>query len=60
VTKIIQTGIQPRWEEELVVTGTGGSFILELPMGILSAYLPAEHVWKKKAPEWAKTFMACS
>ncbi len=44
----------PRWKEELVVTGPGGSFILELPMGILSAYLPTEEVWKQKAPEWAR------
>ncbi len=45
---------QPRWKEELVVTGPGGSFILELPMGVLSAYLPTESAWKKKAPNWAK------
>ena len=45
---------QPRWKEELVVTGSGGSFILELPMGILSAYLPTEEVWTQKAPSWAK------
>ncbi len=45
---------QPRWKEELVVTGSGGSFILELPMGILSAYLPTEEVWLQKSPSWAK------
>ena len=45
---------QPRWKEELVVTGPGGSFILELPMGIFSAYLPTESAWNKKAPSWAK------
>lgn len=44
----------PRWKEELVVTGPGGSFILELPMGILSAYLPTESAWQQKAPGWAK------
>ena len=44
----------PRWKEELVVTGSGGSFILELPMGILSAYLPTEEVWKQKSPLWAR------
>jgi len=42
-----------RWKEELVVTGPGGSFILELPMGVLSAYLPTEDVWRVKAPAWA-------
>lgn len=31
----------PRWKEELVVTGPGGAFILDLPMGVLTAVLPA-------------------
>ena len=44
---------EPRWKEELVVTAAGGSFILELPMGVLSAYLPTEVEWKRRAPEWA-------
>jgi hypothetical protein len=43
----------PRWKEELVVEGPGGSFILDLPMGILSAYLPTEAAWPSKAPAWA-------
>ncbi|MCH8498603.1 MAG: hypothetical protein LAT63_08995 [Marinobacter sp.] len=45
---------QPRWKEELVVTGDGGQFILELPMGVLSAYLPTESAWEAKSPEWAR------
>jgi hypothetical protein len=45
---------QPRWKEELVVTGSGGSFVLELPMGVLSAYLPSENEWKEHGPEWAR------
>lgn len=44
---------QPRWKEELVVTGPDGGFLLELPMGILSAYLPTEAAWKRTAPRWA-------
>lgn len=44
---------QPRWKEELVCTAAGGSFILELPMGVLTALLPTELEWKEKAPEWA-------
>lgn len=44
---------QPRWKEELVVTGPGGSLGLELPMGVLSAYLPTEVAWRRKAPDWA-------
>ncbi|UJW84172.1 hypothetical protein [Devosia sp. SL43] len=43
----------PRWKEELVVSGPGGSFVLELPMGILSACLPTEEAWPGKAPAWA-------
>lgn len=37
-----------------MVKSEGGQFILELPMGILSAYLPTESAWKTKSPEWAK------
>jgi hypothetical protein len=44
---------QPRWKEELVVTGPGGSFVIEMPMGVLSVYLPAEAAWAEKAPSWA-------
>ena len=43
----------PRWKEELVVTGPGGSFVLDLPMGIFSAYLPTEPAWRRQAPQWA-------
>jgi hypothetical protein len=42
-----------RWKEELVVIGPGGSFILELPMGVLTAYLPTEQAWPMVAPDWA-------
>ncbi|MBN8815643.1 MAG: hypothetical protein J0J06_09370 [Sphingomonas sp.] len=45
----------PRWKEELVVTGSGGTFVLELPMGILSAYLPTEDEWQRRAPAWARS-----
>jgi hypothetical protein len=44
----------PRWKEELVCTGPGGSFILELPMGILTACLPTQDAWQRKAPPWAR------
>ena len=44
----------PRWKEELVCTGPGGSFILELPMGILTACLATEEAWQRKAPTWAR------
>lgn len=42
-----------RWKEELVVMGPGGPFILELPMGVLTACLPTERVWPAVAPVWA-------
>jgi len=35
------------------VQGPGGQFVLELPMGVLSAYLPSEKTWAKKSPDWA-------
>ena len=45
---------QPRWKEELVVTGPGGAFILDLPMGVLTACLPTEAAWRERAPPWAR------
>jgi hypothetical protein len=45
----------PRWKEELECRGPGGSLILELPMGTLSAYLPTEEAWLQKSPPWART-----
>ena len=44
---------QARWKEELVCVGPGGSFVLELPMGRLTAYLPTEEAWKRQGPLWA-------
>jgi hypothetical protein len=31
-----------------------GSFILEMPMGVLSVSLPTQSSWERKAPAWAK------
>ena len=45
---------QPRWKEELFCKGATGEFVLELSMGVLSAYLPTEDSWKEKAPIWAR------
>jgi len=44
---------QPRWKEELLCTSAEGSFVLEMPMGILSVYLPTELMWQSKGPKWA-------
>ena len=45
---------QERWKEELVCTGPGGRFVIQLSMGILSAYLPTEAEWKQRGPVWAR------
>lgn len=42
-----------RWKEELVCTSRLGSFVLEMPMGILSVYFPTEDAWRERAPDWA-------
>ena len=36
-----------------MVTGPGGSFILDLPMGIFTACLPTQDRWRDTAPPWA-------
>ncbi len=46
----------PRWKEEIVCSCALGSFILEMPMGITSVYLPTEEAWQKRAPEWARPY----
>lgn len=45
---------EPRWREELVCTSPEGHFILELSMGVLTAYLPTEEVWRQRGPTWAR------
>ena len=45
---------QPRWKEELVCSCSRGSFVLEMPMGIATVYLPTAERWPAVAPAWAK------
>jgi hypothetical protein len=45
---------EPRWKEELVCTGPGGSFVLEMPMGKLTVLLPPEDEWRVRGPDWAR------
>ncbi|MET3724466.1 hypothetical protein [Sphingomonas trueperi] len=45
---------RPEWKERLVVTGPGGAFELDLPMGVLSAHLPSAVTWAETAPDWAR------
>ncbi|AVO28551.1 hypothetical protein C6Y55_00670 [Stenotrophomonas maltophilia] len=42
-----------RWKEELVCTGPHGSFVLELAMGRLTAYLSSEEAFRSSAPPCA-------
>ena len=41
---------KPRWKEELVCSYEGGSFVLDMPMGISCVYLPTESAWPAHAP----------
>jgi len=45
---------RPQWKEELVVKGPSGSFILDLTIGVHTAYLPSEQNWRKNGPDWAR------
>jgi hypothetical protein len=49
---------QSRWKEELVCTCALGSFVLEMPMGVLSVYFPTESAWRHNAPSWARAHWA--
>ncbi|WP_146051357.1 hypothetical protein [Agrobacterium rosae] len=44
-----------RWKEELAVSGSGGSFVLEMPIGVLSVYLLTEEEWVRRGPDWARS-----
>jgi hypothetical protein len=44
----------PRWKEEMVVTGPGGTFVLAFWMGIPTVSLPPEPEWRAMAPVWAR------
>lgn len=43
------------WGERLLVDGPGGSFGLDLPMGVPTAILPPEEDWKRRGPPWAQS-----
>jgi hypothetical protein len=45
---------EPRWKEELVCTMDGRKFVVELTMGVLTAYFPTQSKWESSAPEWAR------
>jgi hypothetical protein len=47
---------QVRWKEELVCSCSEGSFVLEMPMGVVSVFVPSQDLWPSKAPTWAKGY----
>lgn len=45
----------PQWKEELVCSSSLGDLTLEMPMGVLSVYLPTKATWQDSAPTiWAR------
>jgi hypothetical protein len=49
----IQFIFQPRWKEQLVCQCELGQIILDMPMGIVSVYVPTKDAWLEVAPIWA-------
>lgn len=47
---------QPRWKEELVCSCDLGSFVVTMPMGVVSVDFPTEDIWQHEAPSWAKPY----
>jgi len=47
---------QPRWKEELVCSCDLGSFVITMPMGVVSVDFPTEDTWEREAPVWAKPY----
>lgn len=45
---------QARWKEEMLCTCSLGSLILDMPMGVVSVYLPTRSKWEATAPAWAR------
>jgi hypothetical protein len=50
---MVQFKFEPKWKEELVCSCALGSFVLDMPMGVVSVYLPTKEHWKEVAPHWA-------
>lgn len=47
---------RPQWKEELVCSCQLGEFILEMPMGVPSVYIPTQAAWQDRAPMWARPY----
>jgi hypothetical protein len=50
---MVQFEFKAQWKEELVCSCAFGSFVLDMPMGVVSVYLPTKEHWKEVAPTWA-------
>jgi hypothetical protein len=50
---MVQFEFKPKWKEQLVCSCALGSFVLDMPMGVVSVYLPTEEHWQEVAPAWA-------
>lgn len=50
---MVEFEFKPMWKEELVCTCALGSFVLDMPMGVISVYLPTKEHWKEVAPALA-------
>lgn len=49
----VQFTFRPQWKEELACECEFGVAMLDMPMGVTSVYLPSQHTWEEKAPDWA-------
>ena len=49
---------QPRWKEELVCSCALGSFVITMPMGVVSVDFPTRETWLQEAPGWARPHWA--
>jgi hypothetical protein len=54
MTNQVTFRFHPRWKEELVCSCELGAVVIEMTMGVDHVYLPAESVWQRQAPEWAR------
>ena len=52
---VVHFEFKGRWKEELVCSSSQGSFVLEMPMGVVSVFLPTAEQWPLVAPDWAKS-----
>lgn len=52
---MVKFEFKSQWKEQLVCSCALGSFVLDMPMGVVSVYLPTKEHWQQVAPKWALT-----